>query len=99
MDATPGRIEAFGTVTMPDALWDRMKKISAAVAPLAAQTTVGGVAVDAAALSLGISRLRGFEENRGVPGNHATHSSPYSLNLPAGAGSRSVARVAQEVST
>ena len=56
MDARPGRIEAFGTVTMPDALWDRTKKISAVIAPLAAQTTVGRVAVDAAALSLGISR-------------------------------------------
>ena len=58
MDAGPERNGAFGTVTMPDALWDRTKKISTVIAPLAIQTTVGRAAVDAAALSLGISRRR-----------------------------------------
>jgi len=41
---------------MPDAQWERTKNISAVIALLAAQTTVGRAAVDAAALSLGISR-------------------------------------------
>jgi hypothetical protein len=43
VDARPRRIEAFGTVTMPDAQWERTKNISAVIAPLAAQTTVAGL--------------------------------------------------------
>ncbi|WP_244946780.1 Mu transposase C-terminal domain-containing protein [Cryobacterium levicorallinum] len=45
-----------GTLTMPDALWDRTMRVSAVIAPLAARAIVGRAAVDAAALSLGVSR-------------------------------------------
>ncbi|MBD7993919.1 transposase [Arthrobacter sp. Sa2CUA1] len=44
-----------GTLTMPDALWDRTKSTSVVITPLAAQAVVGRAAVDAAALALGIS--------------------------------------------
>jgi len=35
---------------MPDALWDRTKRVSAVVAPLSAQVIVGRAAVDASVL-------------------------------------------------
>ena len=56
MDAESVRIAESGTLTMPDVVWDRTKLISAAIAPLAAQSIVGRVAVDAVVASLGISR-------------------------------------------
>lgn len=56
MDAESVRIAESGTLTMPDVVWDRTKLVSAAIAPLAAQSIVGRVAVDAVAASLGISR-------------------------------------------
>lgn len=56
MDEDPARIGEHGTLTMPDALWERMKKISSVIAPLAAQTPVGLTAADVAASFLGISR-------------------------------------------
>lgn len=56
MDAESVRIAESGTMTMPDVMWNRTKSVSAAIAPLAAQSIVGRVAVDAAAASLGISR-------------------------------------------
>jgi hypothetical protein len=56
VDAESVRIAEAGTLTMPDDVWDRTKLISAAIAPLAAQSVVGRVAVDAVAASLGISR-------------------------------------------
>ncbi|AOT04294.1 DDE-type integrase/transposase/recombinase [Arthrobacter sp. U41] len=56
MDAESTHIREPGTLTMPDALWDRTKSISAVITPLAAHAVVGRAAVDAAALALGISR-------------------------------------------
>lgn len=56
MDAKSVRIGEFGTLTMPDAVWDRTKLISAVIAPLAARAIVGRPAVDAVAASLGVSR-------------------------------------------
>ena len=56
MDAESVRIAESGTLTMSDVVWDRMKSISAAIAPLAAQSIAGRVAVGAVAASLGISR-------------------------------------------
>lgn len=56
MDAESVRIGESGTLTMPEVTWDRAKAISVVIAPLAAQTIVGGAAVDAAASSLGVSR-------------------------------------------
>lgn len=50
------RIAESGTMTMPDVVWNRTKSASAAIAPLAAQSIVRTVAVDAVAASLGISR-------------------------------------------
>ncbi|WP_186760126.1 Mu transposase C-terminal domain-containing protein [Arthrobacter alpinus] len=56
MDADFTHIGELGTLTMPEALWDRAKTISAVIAPLSMQVVVGGAAVQAAALALGISR-------------------------------------------
>lgn len=56
MDAESAPVAESGTLTMPDAAWDRMKSISAVIAPLAAQAIIGSAAVDAAASSLGVSR-------------------------------------------
>ena len=56
MDAESVHIAESGTLTMPDALWDRTMRVSAVIAPLAARAIVGRAAVDAAALSLGVSR-------------------------------------------
>ena len=56
MDVESVRIGESGTLTMPDVVWDRMKSISAVIAPLAANAIVGRAAVEAAASSLGISR-------------------------------------------
>ena len=56
MDAESVRFAESGTLTMPDVLWDRTMRVSAVIAPLAARAVVGRAAVDAAALSLGISR-------------------------------------------
>ncbi|TDW30099.1 Mu transposase C-terminal domain-containing protein [Cryobacterium psychrophilum] len=56
MDAESVRFSESGTLTMPAALWDRTMRVSAVIAPLAARAIVGRAAVDAAALSLGISR-------------------------------------------
>lgn len=56
MDAESVRIAEPGTLTMSDVVWDRTKSISAAIAPLAAQSIAGTVAVGAVAASLGISR-------------------------------------------
>ncbi len=56
MDAESTHIREPGTLTMPDALWDRTKSVSAVITPLAAHAVVGRAAVDAAALALGISR-------------------------------------------
>ena len=55
MDAESVRIAESGTLTMSDVVWDRMKLISAAIAPLATQSIAGRVAVGAVAASLGIS--------------------------------------------
>ena len=44
MDAESVRIAESGTLTMPDVVWDRTKLISAAIAPLAAQSIVGRAA-------------------------------------------------------
>ena len=55
MDAKAGDIREFGTLTMPEVVWDRAKSISAVIAPLAAQVIAGRAAVDAAALPLGVS--------------------------------------------
>lgn len=56
MDAKSVPIREPGTLTMPDALWDRTKSISAVITPLATRAVVGRAAVDAAAAVLGISR-------------------------------------------
>jgi putative transposase len=56
VDAESVRFAESGTLTMPDVLWDRTKTVSAVIAPLAARAIVGRAAVDAAVLSLGISR-------------------------------------------
>lgn len=56
MDAESTHIREPGTLTMPDALWDLTKSISAVITPLATRAVVGRAAVDAAALTLGISR-------------------------------------------
>jgi len=56
VDVESVHIAEPGTLTMSDALWDRTKRVSAVIAPLAARAIVGRAAVDAAALSLGISR-------------------------------------------
>lgn len=56
MDEESVRIGEPGTLTMPDALWDRTKSMSAVIAPLAAHAVIGRAAVDAAASSLGVSR-------------------------------------------
>lgn len=56
VDAESTHIREPGTLTMPDALWDRTKSISAVITPLATRAVVGRAAVDAAALALGISR-------------------------------------------
>lgn len=56
VDAESVRIAESGTLTMPDVAWERTKLVSAAIEPLAAQSIVGRVAVDAVAASLGISR-------------------------------------------
>lgn len=56
MDEIPSRIGDHGTLTMPAAQWERTKKISAVITPLADQARVGLAAVDEAASSLGISR-------------------------------------------
>lgn len=56
MDAESTHIREPGTLTMPEALWDRTKSMSAVITPLAAQAVVGRASVDAAALALGISQ-------------------------------------------
>jgi putative transposase len=56
VDAESTHIREPGTLTMPEALWDRTKSMSAVITPLAAQAVVGRASVDAAALALGISQ-------------------------------------------
>ncbi len=56
MDEEPSRVGEQGTMTMPNAQWERTKQISAVIAPLAVQARIGLAAVDEAAASLGISR-------------------------------------------
>ena len=44
MGAESARIAEPGALTMPDSLWDRTKKVSAVIAPLAGSGIVGAAA-------------------------------------------------------